>query len=177
MTNARRSREKHRQEREAMEFEQFEQERIEAMAARNEVYLCSGTQVHNDACEGDCGFRVLDDIEIEINNEHMRWQGLSMVPLGSLPQLPQIPGVPVNLLKLEVAVAALSEMVYEKTDISREELNKKFQEMYLNRITTIREMNEEGMIEARRMKSIGVQAQEKQLVVPDYIMRREERKH
>lgn len=159
-----------------IELAEFEKERIKAMESRNEVYLCSGGQIHNHGCDGECGVRVLDPAEIAINDEHTRWEELGMVPMGGLPQLPGIPGVPVNTLKLEVAMAALTQMLYEVTDLDKDALNDKFRELYLDRITSIRETNQEAMIEARRRMNIAAPGADivPQLIVPDHIKRKQD---
>lgn len=172
MTNARKAREKHRMEKLNAEEQAFEQERIRVMVEANQVYECSGTQTHNHDCEG-CEVRVLKDDEIAINEEMMRWQELGMTPIGSLYQLRQVPGVPVDTLKLEVALAALTQMCY-KLGMDEEELNIKFREMFLDRLTAIREANEEAILEARRRQAIAVPGADilPQIMVPDYIKQR-----
>lgn len=156
MTNARKSREKHRMERAEMEKELVEEQRIKEMADRNEIFNCSGTQTHTPMCDEDCGIRVLDELEIAINDERKRWEELGMTPLGTLIQIgQQVPGVPVDMLQVSIALGALTELCYE-LGIDKEKLNKKYQEMYLDRLTTIREVNETSIREARAREMIAI---------------------
>jgi|SRR6185295_1278353 len=173
MTNARKSREKHRMEESKIIDEQFEQERIEAMRANWEVYSCSGNQNHLPSCEG-CEVKKLLPIEIEIIKEQMRWEELGMTPLGSPPQVPQIPGIPTDSFKLSIAVSALNKMIVEKLGLDEEELNNKYRELLLERLVTIREANEEEMIAAQRRQEIAVAGAgiRPQLIVPEHIKRK-----
>ena len=155
MTNARKSRERRRMEEAEIERLQEEQKRMKEMADRNEVFTCSGRQEHFKNCDGNCEVRKLDPLEIEINEEHKKWDELGMVPLAHPPQIRGVPGIPVDYLKIEIALAALTEMCYE-LGVDKDRLNQKYQELYLNRIRTIREVNEEDVKEARRLQQIAI---------------------
>lgn len=152
------------EEKEIMD-EAFERERTKVMAEANEYFECSGTQTHEFGCDGNCEVKILEPIEVEINNELKRWEALGMVPLGGLYQVPQVPGVPVDSLKTSIALAALTEMCYE-LGIDKDKLNNKYREMYLERLTSIRRANEDRMKQAQ--SGIAV-AQPPQIVVPDHI--------
>lgn len=167
MTNARKSRERHRVE----EVKAFEQERIDAMAARNEIYNCSGTQIHLPNCNGECGIRKLGELEIEINKEHKRWAELGMVPQGSMPQMPQIPGIPINTFKMETALSTLTQAVIEELGLDEDKLNERFQKMYLDRLVMTREANEE-QIKAAKARAQIAPVDLPNLLVPDYIKKK-----
>ncbi len=172
MTNARKSREKHRMEEATIAEQQFEQERIKAMVEANEVFECSGTQVHNQSCEGDCNIRHLDPLEIEINEERKKWELAGMLPMGVPQQLGgMVPGVPIDILQTSIALAALTEAVYD-LGVDKDELNNKYRQMYLERLRTIREANEEAVAAAQNRSGIEIVQDRKQLIVPDHIARK-----
>jgi hypothetical protein len=174
MTNARKSREKHRMEEKEIIDNQFEQERIKTMAEAYQVFACSGNQIHAPNCDGSCEIQTLSDIEIQIIEEQRKWEALNMVPLGSLQQLPMMPGVPIDTLKMGVALAALTEMCVAKLGLDEDELNNKFREMYLEKLVGLREANQDAVKEAQRMQDIAVPGAQvpPQLIVPDNILKK-----
>ena len=153
---------------------QFEQERIAAMRANYEVFSCSGNQMHLHTCDGNCEVKKLNELEIEIIKEQVKWEELGMVPLGGLPQLPMMPGVPIDTLKTSMALSALTKMCVEKLGLDEDELDHKYQEVYLQKLRDIREANEDDMREAQRREGIAVPgaAIKPQIVVPDHIARK-----
>lgn len=161
-------------ERENAAKEEFEHERVKAMVERNEIFECSGTQIHEPSCDGDCEVKSLSDLEIQINEEVRKWAEVGMTPLGSPPQLQQVPGIPVDTLKTSIALAALTQLCYDKLGIDQNELNRKFQEMYLERLVNIREANQEAVLEAKRRAGIAIPGADvmPQIIVPENIRKK-----
>jgi hypothetical protein len=174
MTNARKSREKHRMEEKQIIDEQFEKERIKAMAAAYEVYTCTGTQTHKHGCDGNCGIRKLGDLEIQIIEEHKKWEERGMLPLGTLEQLKGMPGIPVDILKVSVALSALTKILTDKLGIDEDEMNFIYQKMYLERLVGLREANEDAIQEAHRHAQIAAPGSQvaPQLIVPENAKRK-----
>jgi hypothetical protein len=170
MTNARKSREKHRRERELI----TEEERKKMMMESYQVYKCSGGLDHNPDCPGDCGTERLSDLDIAIHQERKRWDELGMSYFGSL-RGTGIPGVPVDVFLLEVSLFALIEYLQEKGVIEdQEEVDNIFRKTILERMTRIREANEEDIKRSRRQAGIALPVPElsPEIIIPDNIKRK-----
>lgn len=149
----------------------MEREQQQMMEA-NEVFKCSGTLEHMHNCDGNCGTEELSELDVLLNQERQRWVELDMLPMGKPPQIP-VHGIPVETHHLEVSVATLVDFLAETGVIDKEALNVKFKQYMLERLTRIREANQDAIIEARRRQGIAVAGADvlPKLEVPGYIKR------
>jgi hypothetical protein len=165
LTNARKSRENRKLEREKLAEQQWEEEKLQSMRENYQVFECSGSQQHSPDCDGGCDIVTLEGYDLEIAKEGQRWNELGLMAVGTLPQTP-IPGVGVNTFHLEIALNALLEAVIEKGLATKEELDESYAKAKLERMQEIRRINEPKIVEARQRARVGLPTEEPQIILP-----------
>jgi len=155
MTNARKSREKRKLEETKKAEEQIAIDVAASMMEQYLVFNCSGTLGHLHSCDTNCGTSKMTDTEIELYEEKKRWDALGMEAVGKPHQMP-VPGIPVDIFHVEMSLLTLIDAIVEAGVLSKEELDAKFSENMLERLTRIREANEENVKAQRARMQLGV---------------------
>ena len=94
-------------------------------------------------------------LEIALKEELQRWEILGM-RAGGVPAGFQAPGISVEIFELEMRLHTAINLLIEKGIITQEEADEKYQQNMLDRLTAIREANEEQIKKARMAQQIAV---------------------
>ena len=94
-------------------------------------------------------------LEIQLAEELKRWELAGMRAAG-IPAGFEIPGIPVELYEIEVRTAAIVKLLIEKEIFTKKEADIFYQKEMLERLTKIREANEENIKKERMAREIAV---------------------
>lgn len=108
-----------------------------------EVNECNGSfdeKEHSPACLGKCKRKKLENIDVDLHNESVRWQQNEM-RIAGVPKSLDVPGIGVDILHTDIQLEALIELL----GIDEKVLLNKFKEIFLKKLVEIR-----SMVEAER---------------------------
>lgn len=94
-------------------------------------------------------------LEVQLAEELKRWQLAGMRAAG-VPAGFEVPGIPVELYEIEVRTSAVIKLMMDKGIFTKEEADIYYQQEMLERLTKIREANEENIKKQRMANEIAV---------------------
>lgn len=110
------------------------------------VHSCSGLKEHRLQCDGNCEEMRVTETSLALDAERDKWEKLGM----------NTQGVGVDVFMLECSLLTIIDIIIDKLGIDKDEINDRyFRPKVLERLTTIREANEEQIRMARIGASSG----------------------
>lgn len=132
------------------------------------VFNCSNHIEHDARCNGECGWFIPNESQVDLMNEARAWARVGMnffgIPTAYAGTIP-VNGIHVELFDLECKFQVLREMVIELAGIDEEELEERFRKFKLTAMRNIREQNEAAVRSQRAAEMLRIA--KKPLLGPD----------
>lgn len=132
------------------------------------IYSCSGTpNEHANSCDGSCEQKEMTEREVNLHNAIIfaLRDGINIVGIPASMQAVGIPGVLVEILELDLRVAAIIRFLTEIDARAEDRLNELYQEIKTAKLDAVRESKKQA--ERAQRTAIAVAKRDGSIFGPD----------